>query len=257
MMLLLKHMLYFQKWARLFEGTNLYPGFAVMEVPASMHSVSDLYDYSSMTWNPFVGGHARNLYVVRLHGTLAVMHYKAWVPLYILTQSMLEHAISRPAWTLDETKPWTEYNTHFQHLWLTRYYRIVVPVEDMMTSFVHHSTNRYVNWDVVKRHPEDTALETAALAHMVDSCLSIVSAQRPAADTQLVNSMLHRCTECLMVNMTASLEVTFPGTPPTGPTDHHPPPAVEVGCMDLESVPRQEISGCAQGVEQAVCEVGM
>lgn len=46
-----------------------------------------------------------NLYVVSLHGTLAVMHYEAWVLLYILTQFLLEYAILRPAWTLDEHKP--------------------------------------------------------------------------------------------------------------------------------------------------------
>lgn len=47
--------------------------------------------------------------------------------------------------------------------------------------------------------------------------------------------MLHQCTESMMVDKTASLEVTL---------------------LDLDSVPRQEIFGCVQSVEPDVCEVG-
>lgn len=256
MLLQLKHMLYFQKWITVFAGTNLYPGFAVMEVPTSLHSVDDLYHYAPMTWNPFVGGYVRQLHVVRLGGTLAVMHTKAWVPLYILTRPMLQAAMARPAWHLDEHKPWKEYNTHFQHLWLTRYYRVVVPVEDMMTSFIHHTPNRYVNLDTDKNHPDDNMMETAAFAQLIDACLSTVNTENPATDVNLLQSMLHSCTECLSANATAQLKIKFPGTPPTGPTKHHSPPEISVDCVALEYVPYQETSVCRDDFEKLVCEEG-
>jgi hypothetical protein len=51
----------------------------------------------------------------------------------------------RYAWFTDEFKPWDEYNIHFQHLWLSRYFRILIPLEEMDKSFIHHKSNRYLN----------------------------------------------------------------------------------------------------------------
>jgi hypothetical protein len=127
---------YFRKYALgIFNNSEFYPGFAVAELPTPTRKAH--------LWMTFWGGN-QDMDIIRYKGTDLMLLLKPWAPLYILTQSMLQKAIAQPLWTLDEVGTrFGERNVHFQHMWLTSVYKVVIPVPAITNAFLHHSPNKY------------------------------------------------------------------------------------------------------------------
>jgi len=200
MMVQQAHVHYFDKWSKAFRGTPLYPSFMIMEVPTSLYHAAALYHNAPMIWRSFVAQESfyRKLHLFRFQGgaddklvdAIMVMHGKAWTPMYMLTREMLTNCTSTPAWLQDENKPWKEYNVHFQHLFLPRYFQVVIPLQDFAIAFVHHAPNRYINDDLNKTQQQlqqqqqasvplhNYAVETREIEALLAQCSNATSAAR-------------------------------------------------------------------------------
>ena len=213
---------YFRKWSKRFDGSKFYPGFMVTEVPTNIYNMSELHVNAPMLWLPFTGGYQRHLNVFERNGSLLVAHWKAWVPAFMLSQTMLEACSEDPAWrdNLDELVHWREPNAHFQHMWLPRNYSVVIPIEDLQSSWMHHSPNKYSNmeWELLRKGGGNRNLfvHVDEFAAILANCTGVKFNRGPWTLEKivykipgLVNHALP-CRQCTADGKAASMSLHFP-----------------------------------------------
>lgn len=266
-----RHVAYFAKWAHQFRGTDLYPGFAVSEVATPLFNVSQLYSRAPLVWNPHTGGNLRRAHVFNHSGTLVLMHAKAWAPLYFLTRDMLAQVSSYPAWLDDASKPWIEFNAHFQHLWLPRYVRVVVPVDDVRDSFVLRMPDNYIAAALEQKPAEgqhNHAVEVDEFAAALHGCLGGAGTSSwdvsglqydvvttGECDGGLGGGPLPPCGACVLAGSVARVEFEFAGAFPAEAGQKSSQPLARVCCTDAtKALPRQEVAGCVGEQWRLRCE---
>lgn len=208
---------YFRKYSAAFGERPLYPGFAIVEKPAIQHQ--------SLMWLSFIGGR-QIMDVANVSGLVSLIMLKPWAPVYILSQPMLARATAHRSWKLDEfcASDCGEINVHFQHMWLTSFYKIVIPLEAIDDAFLHHSPDSYSEHSI-KNFAGTTVNRDAVvleeLLYVMQSCAGVVTPKfefkqlkiRYRAEKAYARRIAHPhpCRSCLNLNMTASLRVEFHG----------------------------------------------
>lgn len=260
-MVLPRHLQYFVKWNNKLKGTDMLPGFAAMEVPTDSFGVADIYREAYTFWHTFTGHAARIVDMFKHNDSILFMHRKAWAAFYIITNDMLKEFVAKPSWFMDEHKAWLEINTHFQHLWLVRYYRMVIPLDDVMDSFIHHSSNKYANillqedteFDLNTTHTHLASThEFVALLHQ---CIGNADLPSTVAwnfeDVQYSNAGAHPCKTCLENSMAINMDIKFNGPFATAFKNHTSNASVGVTCLEMNNIPKQELSGCDESKSQS------
>ena len=259
------HLDYYVKWEAALRDSGLYPGFAVMEAPVGAWNVSQLYANLPMVWNPFTGHYDHWVQLLQHGSTVFMQHDKPWAPVFVVTNALLKAAASRPAWTLDRDKPWREFNTHFQHLWLARYHRIVIPLPDAAAAYVHHAGNRYVEMsiaaDSAKMSHHNYAVETAELAATLAACThsQVPPTVKPWTLERVTYSRrgASSCAVCLDAGQVAVVDMKFRGRRyPHSSARRASTPHLNVTCLSADSMRPQQSSLCGMDVEAQACEAG-
>ena len=258
------HLDYYVKWEAALRGTGMYPGFAVMEAPVTAWNVSQLYANLPMVWNSFTGHYDHWVQLLKQGDTVFMQHDKPWAPFYVVTNALLKAAAARPAWTLDRDKPWREFNTHFQHLWLARYHRIVIPLVDAAAAYVHHASNRYVEMSIAaesaKVSHHNYAVETAELAATLAACTH--TPVPPTVKPWRLESILYSrrgspsCASCLDAGQAAVVEMKFWGRHPRSSAQRASTPHLNVTCVSVDGMRPQQSSLCGMEVAAEACEGG-
>jgi len=258
------HLDYYVKWEAALRGSGLHPGFAVMEAPVGAWNVPQLYANLPMVWESFTGHYQHWVQLLQHGGTVFMQHDKPWAPFYVVTNALLKAAASRPAWTLDRDKPWREFNTHFQHLWLARYHRIVIPLADAAAAYVHHASNRYVQMNIAadsaKMSHHNYAVETAELAATLAACTH--SQVPPTVKPWTLERVTYNrrgapsCAVCLDAGQVAVVDMKFRGRYPHTSALRASTPHLNVTCLSADSMKPQQSSLCGMDVEAQACEAG-
>lgn len=308
------HLNYFAKWSQIFQGTDYYPGFAITESPITLLNVTDYYQSVPLLWMPFTGdAFPRNVHLLkytykatevkdtrpfkleepsvdwtRNNGNSGekieylLMHRKPWTPFYILNRDMLSKYSARPAWLEDIRKPWKEYNTHFHHLWLTRYFRVVTPLSDLEYSFIEHAPNRYIkealNSTAVDKSNHNYAVTVPELMVSLYNCLGLDATKTPFLQkqmwkvattykTQVPREYLDKpCDFCLNVNNgegkdksnAAAMNLQYLQPFLESFKKLSSQAMISMQCVQEKSIVNQETAECADDVKNkdAVCEQG-
>jgi hypothetical protein len=203
---------YFQKYSAAFGERPLYPGFAIVEKP----SIQNL----SLTWMPFVGGR-QIMDVATLSGFPSLVLQNPWAPMYILSQQMLARVSKHGSWKLDE---YGATNVHFQHTWLTSFFKIIIPLQAIDNTFLLHPPSTKSELSIKKfagTNKNRDAVVVEELLYVMQSCAGVVTPKFPfnRLKIQYRAKKAHSkkighpfpCLSCLNLNMTASLRVGFQG----------------------------------------------
>jgi hypothetical protein len=91
--------------------------------------VATFYRNSEMFWQSFTAHNKRAMHIITHRGVPMLYLEKAWNPGYIMTRHMLQHFSAQPEWLSDRKRSYHEINTHYQHMWLARHFRIVIPIQ--------------------------------------------------------------------------------------------------------------------------------
>jgi hypothetical protein len=91
--------------------------------------VASFYRNSEMFWHSFTAHNKRAMHIITHRGVPMLYLEKAWNPGYIMTRHMLQHFSTQPEWLNDRKRSYREINTHYQHMWLARHFRIVIPIQ--------------------------------------------------------------------------------------------------------------------------------
>jgi hypothetical protein len=152
---------YFVRYEGKLRGTDMLPTFAMYEIPFQYPLSAEMkerYPVQSQTWPRVYETSTHklqiNAHIVRKDSDYYLMPYKTYCASYMIPRWVLEKFSDRKAWLGDEHKPWLEYNVHFNHMWLNRYFYMVLPISPWFEhAFIHHSSNRYVNEFFTKTDP--------------------------------------------------------------------------------------------------------
>ena len=150
---------YFVKYENKLRNSGMLPTFQLYEIPHKYPISDDIkakYPNDIGTW-PRAWETAT--YMLKINGHLIkhndeyyMLPYKTYSASYMIPRWVLEKASKQSAWLDDEHKPWKEFNVHFAHQWLNRYYYLALPISsDFENAFIHHGPNRYINEILSKR----------------------------------------------------------------------------------------------------------
>ena len=191
------HLSYFLRWAAVLEGTDFYPGFSHFELlqwdkqgnrisSGSLNTISSSrVAVDRLTWN----------HLYRINGINQTYFLSLAAPnccLYMLTQSMLMKATSRADWLGSLHTHKGEFNPYFgTAVWLTPFYRIVIPVSEVQHSLFHHLPDKYA---------KNISVSFGEVVRALDTCLGANTFPHSwvdSADAQTKISYDGNCPKCL------------------------------------------------------------
>jgi hypothetical protein len=214
-----RHVLYITKWLLHFRGTTFYPGFIAFEVPPNNPSLR-AHSYHPVVF-PWQGFHSFQLQ--SLNGTVLASMRRPWSAFFFLTSEMLSEVSKNPSWKRDIDEEFHEINAHFQHFWLTEYFRIVIPVCEFHESLIHHSSNRYsamhfasLNTNAEDHNDVPSASEFFSVLLSCTSCPGLIN--RFPASVSFHSTEKMSCSQCLGHGQLAKLHPTYTGPFPDPPT---------------------------------------
>lgn len=255
---------YFVHWSKRFNGTNYYPGLNLFEFVNKFTNNFSAYSFHPMYSLSLTPNNVREHYIFAYNGTILTMNQRPWAPVYIINKDQLVRFSSQPAWLEDKYKPWNEYNPHFQHMFLARYLSIVVPLEDIDRSYVHHAPNKYVNImiDESKNKDHNHAVDTRELLAGFDHCLNhshiVDSSHRWSLTSVKYNNgygnQRNLCATCLAKGKAAYLNMRFLGKFSFDSSISHSSASMQMRCIPLKNIPNQRVMSCS--VNKTICEAG-
>lgn len=161
----LEHMKYFLKWSDIFSGTDFLPAFAPIELTpwSRPNNLSGMITSSQVLLD--IRMRAFKIYTWRQH-TLVTSSVNHNSRVYMLTQKMLLDATKRDEWLNSVKTMQGEFNVYFGHSqWLEPYYRLAIPVQDVVHSLVNHIPANYIG----SSQRLNTSGEGASFGHWVKS----------------------------------------------------------------------------------------
>lgn len=185
-----EHIAYFDKWSTYFDKSKRVPGFILYEIPTRYYNLTSLYQHTPIIWKAFTSEEEKEFQIIHDPTTNQpfMMVKYPWVPAYMLSRNKLNKVVHHKAWFEDKNKPWDEFNTHFQHLWLTRYYKLLIPIgEDMQFSFLHHVVDKYVQNHLKQldvsafQVQHDEMFSTLELYGFIENCFNMTIAKKQQA----------------------------------------------------------------------------
>lgn len=243
-----EHLLYFSHWIPRFRGTGYHPGVVLYEIPTAWLRQIDWYSVP-LIWRPHTAGVPSLGFTAFGRNDLLITVEKPWAPLYAISQEQLFNFTKDTAWLADEDEKWVEFNTHFQHLWLTHHFQIVIPHAFVASALVHHRTNRYTNEGLQQplQLSGGNGLLVSQLCELTRRCSNSTSPCQSIALSGIAArafSWAGSCSTCLSSSRSALLRIASSGSAQwndTGSFVIGEDIVVHVEC--LERVTYQERSG--------------